>query len=131
MTTGFLKTKDTYFGNCRNRVWPISYPFLSVQELQVTIVNPKGLSASVFKHLKFDAENACIIYPTPESGLQPLADGWSIVIERQSPLQRDLQLADKISKMRFLPADYTPLEKLARIESSRAKRSCKRFSQKD
>lgn len=117
MTTLFIKTKDTFQGDNTNRVWPLSYPYLSVQDLRVTVINPKGIGACVNKHLRFDSENVCIVYPTLESDLQPLGEGWSICIERQAPICRQIPATDSAP---FAPEDLTPIEQLARIEEIRA-----------
>nr|DAN07279.1 MAG TPA: tail fiber protein [Caudoviricetes sp.] len=124
MTAIFIKTKDTYEGNSQNRVWPISYPFLSVQELRVSVINPAGIGAYVNKNLRYDAENACIVYPTKDSDLQPLGEGWTICIERQAPIVRDANMPIK-SKTQ-VEEDLTPLEHLGCAEAIRAIKGLKR-----
>lgn len=124
MTTLFIKTKDTFQGDNTNRVWPLSYPYLSVQDLRVTVINPKGIGACVNKHLRFDSENVCIVYPTLESDLQPLGEGWSICIERQAPIVRDSNISSK--SIFQTEEDLTPLEHLGRVEAARVIKSLKK-----
>jgi len=126
MTTVFIKTKDTFAGNNENRVWPISYPYLAVQELRVSVTNPKGISAYITKNLRFDTENACIVYPTLESDLQPLGDGWKICIERQAPFIRDMEQAHEKANACEIAEDLTPIEQLGRIEEARALKQLKK-----
>lgn len=130
MTTIFIKTKDVHYGNGRDRVWALGYPFLSVQNLKVTVRNPAGYEAYVHKHLRFDSENACVIYPTAESDLQPLGEGWALIIEREAPVSRDIESLRVKEGAGEIPMDFTPLEQLARVEGARAVKSCKKAGEK-
>lgn len=92
MTVSNQLTKRIYAGNGTTREWDIDFPLVSINDLHILITSPAGEETSVTENFAFNTDYDAIIYPTLDSGLEPLAAGWTITLVRQTPLTQNIDL---------------------------------------
>lgn len=91
MTVSTQITQRTYSGNGVNCQWTVDFPLADVQDLHVFITSPLGVQEEVF-NFSLNADATCVEYPTAQSELDPLAEGWTISLVRKTPLTQQIDL---------------------------------------
>ena len=92
MTLSRQLTKRIYAGNGVTRAWEVDFPLLSANDLHIYITSPGGEETAVTENFEWDANTNKIIYPLQTSGQDPLAEGWTITLVRQTPLTQEIDL---------------------------------------
>lgn len=92
MTVSNQTTKCIYQGNGVNRTWDITFPADSPEHISVWLTSPGGTEMRVEAGFLLDTENHCVIYPTEESALELLPEGWKITLLRHTPLTQEVRL---------------------------------------
>lgn len=92
MTVSMQLTKRIYAGNGVTREWEVDFPLSSVDDLRVYITSPQGYQTLLESNYELNSAGNVLTYPTVESGLSPLASGWSITLLRQTPPTQGIDL---------------------------------------
>lgn len=92
MTISNQVTKRIYQGDNTTRTWEIDFPLISAGDLKVYLTSPDGEETPLATGFTLNASLTALTYPTIESGLAPLATGWSITLVRATPLTQEIDL---------------------------------------
>ena len=92
MTVSMQLTKRIYAGNGLTRQWEVDFPLHSAEDLQVIITSPAGNETVVSSGYELNAAGDTLTYPTQASGLDPLAEGWTITLVRHTPPTQQIDL---------------------------------------
>lgn len=92
MTVSMQITKRIYAGNGVTRQWDVDFPLNSSGDLCLYITSPAGAEEKVTEFFELNSDATQLTYPTLQSGLAPLAEGWSLTLVRQTPLTQETDL---------------------------------------
>lgn len=92
MTVANTTTKLQYKGNGENRTFGITFPLADGSHLRLFLTTPQGVESEITKNFAFSDTLDSITYPTLESGMEPLADGYTLTLLRQTPPTQELDL---------------------------------------
>jgi hypothetical protein len=92
MTVSMQLTKRIYQGNGITREWEIDFPLMREEDLRVFITSPLGEETEVFADFSLNTTTRILTFPTLQSGKEPLENGWSITVVRQTPLTQEIDL---------------------------------------
>ncbi len=92
MTISRQLTKRIYSGNGTSREWAVDFPLMSLTDLNIIVTSPAGVETTVTTGYEWDEENQVITYPTVDSELDVLGEGWTITLVRQTPLTQEMDL---------------------------------------
>lgn len=92
MTVANTTTKLQYKGNGENRMFGITFPLADGSHLRLFLTTPQGVESEITKNFAFSDTLDSITYPTLESGMEPLADGYTLTLLRQTPPTQELDL---------------------------------------
>lgn len=92
MTVANTTTKLQYKGNGKNRTFGITFPLADGSHLRLFLTTPQGVESEITKNFAFSDTLDSITYPTLESGMEPLADGYTLTLLRQTPPTQELDL---------------------------------------
>ena len=92
MTVSNTTTKLQYKGNGENRTFGITFPLADGSHLRLFLTTPQGVESEITKNFAFSDTLDSITYPTLESGMEPLADGYTLTLLRQTPPTQELDL---------------------------------------
>lgn len=92
MTVSMQVSKRIYAGNGVTRQWDVDFPLASPQDVRVYITSPAGAETELSADFELNAAGTELVYPTLSSGKPPLAAGWSLTLERHTPLTQEIDL---------------------------------------
>lgn len=92
MTVSMQLTKRIYAGNGLTRTWEVDFPLASLNDIRVFITSPAGDETPVTEDYELNEDGTQLTYPTEVSGKNPLAQGWTITLLRQTPLTQEIDL---------------------------------------
>ena len=92
MTVANTTTKLQYKGNGENRTFGITFPLADGSHLRLFLTTPQGVESEITKNFAFSDTLESLTYPTLESGMEPLADGYTLTLLRQTPPTQELDL---------------------------------------
>ena len=92
MTVANTTTKLQYKGNGENRTFGITFPLADGSHLRLFLTTPQGMESEITKNFAFSDTLDSVTYPTLESGLEPLEDGYTLTLLRQTPPTQELDL---------------------------------------
>lgn len=92
MTVSMQITKRIYKGNGVTRRWDVDFPLASPEDLRIYLTSPQGAETEVFSDFTLNEARTELTYPALSSGKEPLAEGWSITLARQTPLTQEIDL---------------------------------------
>lgn len=92
MTVSMQITKRIYAGNGVTRQWDVDFPLSSGEDLLLYVTSPAGAEEKVMEFFELNAAATQLTYPTVQSGLDPLAEGWRLTLVRQTPLTQETDL---------------------------------------
>lgn len=92
MTVANTTTKLQYKGNGENRMFGITFPLADGSHLRLFLTTPQGMESEITKNFAFSDTLDSVTYPTLESGLEPLEDGYTLTLLRQTPPTQELDL---------------------------------------
>lgn len=92
MTVSMQVSKRIYAGNGVTRRWEVDFPLASPQDVRVYITSPAGAETELAEDFELNAAGTELEYPTLSSGKPPLAEGWSLTLERHTPLTQEIDL---------------------------------------
>ncbi len=85
-------SKRIYAGNGVTRRWEVDFPLASPQDVRVYVTSPAGAETELAEDFELNAAGTELEYPTLSSGKPPLAEGWSLTLERHTPLTQEIDL---------------------------------------
>lgn len=92
MTVANTTTKLQYKGNGENRMFGITFPLADGSHLRLFLTTPQGVESEITKNFAFSDTLDSVTYPTLESGMEALADGYTLTLLRQTPPTQELDL---------------------------------------
>lgn len=92
MTVANTTTKLQYKGNGENRMFGITFPLADGSHLSLFLTTPQGVESEITKNFAFSDTLDSVTYPTLESGMEALADGYTLTLLRQTPPTQELDL---------------------------------------
>ena len=92
MTIANTTTKLQYKGNGENRMFGITFPLADGSHLRLFLTTPQGVESEITKNFAFSDTLDSVTYPTLESGMEALADGYTLTLLRQTPPTQELDL---------------------------------------
>ncbi len=92
MTVANTTTKLQYKGNGENRTFGITFPLADGSHLRLFLTTPQGVESEITKNFAFSDTLDSVTYPTLESGMEALADGYTLTLLRQTPPTQELDL---------------------------------------
>lgn len=92
MTVANTTTKLQYKGNGENRTFGITFPLADGSHLRLFLTTPQGMESEITKNFAFSDTLDSVTYPTLESGMEALADGYTLTLLRQTPPTQELDL---------------------------------------
>lgn len=92
MTVSMQVSKRIYAGNGVTRQWEVDFPLASPQDVRVYLTSPAGAEEELTADFELNSAGTELVYPTLSSGKPPLAEGWSLTLERQTPLTQEIDL---------------------------------------
>ncbi|MDO5764800.1 MAG: hypothetical protein Q4P84_03740 [Elusimicrobiales bacterium] len=92
MTVSMQVSKRIYAGNGVTRRWEVDFPLASPQDVRVYVTSPAGAETELAEDFELNAAGTELEYPTLSSGKPPLAEGWSLTLERHTPLTQEIDL---------------------------------------
>lgn len=92
MTVSMQVSKRIYAGNGVTRQWEVDFPLASPQDVRVYITSEAGAETELSADFELNAAGTELVYPTLASGKPPLAEGWTLTLERQTPLTQEIDL---------------------------------------
>lgn len=92
MTVANTTTKLQYKGNGENRMFGITFPLADGSHLRLFLTTPQGVESEITKIFAFSDTLDSVTYPTLESGMEALADGYTLTLLRQTPPTQELDL---------------------------------------
>lgn len=90
MTIANTKVKDVYVADGVNRNWEWTFPVLSVDDLQLIMMDKEGTETEVKSGYERDDLNKRFIYPVPE--MPALPEGTTVIVRRITPMTQQLDL---------------------------------------
>lgn len=84
-----LNVKHTYDANGSITEWPYTFPINNADEIEIWITNSDGVISQITTNYEVDMINDVVVYPTPASGLSPVALGNKITVNRILPLVQE------------------------------------------
>ena len=85
-------TKRTYQGNGVTTQWDVDFPLLAAADVRVYLTSPEGIETALTDGYTVDLPTHTLTYPTAESGLAPLSEGWSLTVLRRTPMTQEIDL---------------------------------------
>lgn len=92
MAVSNTTTKVKYNGNGTTRVFSVPFPVLSAEHLKIVVTDSTGVETEITSNYTVNQACNALTYPTQESGLSPLADGYALTIARNTPLTQEIDL---------------------------------------
>ncbi len=80
MTVANTTTKLQYKGNGENRMFGITFPLADGSHLRLFLTTPQGVESEITKNFAFSDTLDSVTYPTLESGMEALADGYTLTL---------------------------------------------------
>lgn len=97
MTISNTKAKSVYETNGERREWEIGFDFDSnVSKLNIILEDSEGYQTVVEDN--YLIEDGVVIYPSLESELDPIAEGYKIILFRETPNTQDIDLRDNVTE---------------------------------
>lgn len=97
MTISNTKAKSVYETNGERREWEIGFDFDSnVSKLNIILEDREGYQTVVEDN--YLIEDGVVIYPSLESELDPIAEGYKIILFRETPNTQDIDLRDNVTE---------------------------------
>lgn len=92
MTVSMQVSKRIYSGNGVTRQWEVDFPLASPQDVRVYVTSPAGVETELTENFELNTAGTALEYPTLSSGKPPLAEGWTLTLERHTPLTQEIDL---------------------------------------
>ena len=97
MTISNTKAKSVYETNGERREWEIGFDFDSnVSKLNIILEDSEGYQTVVEDN--YLIEDGVVIYPSLESELDPIAEGYKIILFRSTPNTQEIDLRDNVTE---------------------------------
>ena len=97
MTISNTKAKSVYETNGERREWEIGFDFDSnVSKLNIILEDREGYQTVVEDN--YLIEDGVVIYPSLESELDPIAEGYKIILFRSTPNTQEIDLRDNVTE---------------------------------
>ena len=97
MTISNTKAKSVYETNGERREWEIGFDFDSnVSKLNIILEDSEGYQTIVEDN--YLIEDGVVIYPSLESELDPIAEGYKIILFRSTPNTQEIDLRDNVTE---------------------------------
>lgn len=97
MTISNTKAKSVYETNGERREWEIGFDFDSnVSKLNIILEDREGYQTVVEDN--YLIEDGVVIYPSLESELDPIEEGYKIILFRSTPNTQEIDLRDNVTE---------------------------------
>lgn len=97
MTISNTKAKSVYETNGERREWEIGFDFDSnVSKLNIILEDREGYQTIVEDN--YLIEDGVVIYPSLESELNPIEEGYKIILFRSTPNTQEIDLRDNVTE---------------------------------
>ena len=95
MSISSLICKRTYQADGETREWEIDFPVLSAQDLAIYVTDPQGAESKITDNYEVDLEREVVVYPLLNSGVSPLATGYTVTLLRMTPRTQEITLTQQ------------------------------------
>lgn len=92
MTVSNTTVQVQYIADGINRQFGITFPLFSQNDLHIFVLDTEGKEREITNNFEITKEQDRVIYPTPQSGLDPLESGLRVILKRITPRMQELDL---------------------------------------